>query len=95
MTPAYGTFQCMNKLCGKVYKHGADMLIHRCGVEGCLEEGTEIGYTLGHSCPYCGSIYLKWMDFEKNWECTQETGWKWQRKLLLTESDKKDKVEAQ
>lgn len=60
--PAAGKFQCLNRLCRKVYRHVAEPFHHHCDMEGCDQEGTLIGHLLAHSCPHCGSIYTESFD---------------------------------
>lgn len=81
----YGMFQCMNRLCKKVYKHQSDQSYsawNDSGNDVGPGNGYFMGYTMPHTCPFCDSIYVEWIDFEKQWECNESTDWKYTRKLL-------------
>lgn len=93
MEIAYGTFICMNRICKKVHKHTASPQIEH--KEKLGDPDVIYGYALGHACPFCGSLYMQWMNFEKEWECTEQTGWQWKRKILaLTKDDNKAKLDV-
>ncbi len=67
--PATASFQCLNRLCGKVYRWSAQPFHHQCSTDGvvkcpegpggCGEDGQLLGHLMAHSCPRCGSIYTK------------------------------------
>jgi len=31
-------------------------------------------------CKKCGSRYIKWLNWEKDWHCNEQTNWEWKRK---------------
>jgi hypothetical protein len=49
--PPVQRYQCMNRLCARIYRHRATPW---------PELG---GYVLAHSCPHCGSIYTAPIDY--------------------------------
>ncbi len=61
------TYRCMNSECKHEYK----------GIPGIVQLDLDANH-----CPKCNSIYVEWVNFQKDWYCEEKNNWVWKRRNI-------------